>query len=95
LVTDDNNAVTSDDIVINVLPPVVTMVNYNRFGGGATQSLANVWRGGASPNSTAVSGTQVISGDFSLQVTVGNQSSGAFIALDTDDTLQHVYTPGQ
>ena len=95
LVTDDNNAVTSDDVVINVLPPVVTMVNYNRFGGGATQSLANVWRGGTSPNSTAVSGTQVISGDFSLQVTVGNQSSGAFIALDTDDTLQHVYTPGQ
>ncbi|MCU0384502.1 MAG: heparin lyase I family protein [Flavihumibacter sp.] len=95
LVTDDNNAVTSDDVVINILPPVVTMVNYNRFGGGATQSLANVWRGGTSPNSTAVSGTQVISGDFSLQVTVGNQSSGAFIALDTDDTLQHVYTPGQ
>jgi hypothetical protein len=95
LVTDDNNAVTSDDVLINVLPPVTNMVNYNRFGGGASQSDANVWRGGTTPNSTAVAGSQAISGDFSIQVTIGRQSSGAFIAIDTDDTLQHIYTPGQ
>jgi hypothetical protein len=94
LVTDDNNAVTSDDVLVTVLPPTLTMVTYNRFGGGSMQSAANVWIGGTTPNSTAVSGSQVISGDFSIQVTIGRQSSGAFIALDTDDTLEHVYTPG-
>lgn len=95
IVTDDNNAVTTDDVVINVLPPVVTMVNYNRFSGGAGQSSQYIWRGGTLPNSIAVAGSQPITGDFTFQATIGRQSAGAFIALDTDDAVQHIYTPGQ
>ncbi|WP_290708993.1 heparin lyase I family protein, partial [Flavihumibacter sp. CACIAM 22H1] len=94
-VTDDNNATASDTVVINVLAPVMTMVNYSRFGGGASQPMQYVWKGGNLPNSTAAAVGQPINGDFSLQITIGRQSAGAFVALDTDDTLEHIYTPGQ
>lgn len=95
IVTDDNNALTADDVVVTVLPPVLTMVNYNRFGGGSGQPVSNVWKGGNLPNSTVASTAQPLNGDFSLQVTIGRQSAGAFVAIDTDDTLQHIYTQGQ
>lgn len=95
IVTDDNNGVTADDVVINVLPSQTPMVNYNRFGGGASQNAQYIARGGNTANSTAVANAQPISGDFALQVTVGPQSSSAYIALDTDNNLEHIYTPGQ
>lgn len=95
VVRDNNNQESSDSVVINVGAPLVTMVQFNQFGGGSSAAQPMIWAGGPSTNSIAVSTSQVLSGNYAVQLTIGPNSNGAFLALDTDPLLEFIYSPGQ
>lgn len=96
LIAKDNaNKVTSDEMMISIMPPISQMVLFDSFTGGASQTTPFIWKGGTTSNSVSVASRQPVSGDFALQMTVGMASAGAYLAIDKDANLEHIYTPEQ
>jgi hypothetical protein len=92
--TDNGNSTTTDNVVITVQSPVLSMVYFNVLGAGITQTGTYTYKGGSTSNAVALANSAIY-GDFSLQMTIGPNTAGAYLAIDNDNYTDHIYTPGQ
>lgn len=93
-VTDNDNGTMYKDVRIYVKADPAKMFLFDTWTTGVAQNPGYVWNGTSTSNSVAMNKKSPVTGDFSIQMTVGLNSEGGFLAIDTDDTLENIYMPG-